>query len=119
MHTGTASLLFVHIETRLVVGMATYPNMGGPGKIDHGPVFQQFKNGILQFENDDDNIVFPSRYFSCDVEIHTKIMFIIQDQPERRQASCLLGGIQVCIHSMVSLVISVTSNYHFRHVKSA
>jgi hypothetical protein len=83
MHTVTVTLLFVDIKTRLVDGIAAYPNMGGSGKIDHGPVFQIFKDGILQFENDDDNSVFPSRHFSSCVEIQTKIMFIIQDQPER------------------------------------
>ena len=46
MHTGTVTLLFVDIKTKLVVGVAAYPNMGGPGKIDHGPVFQQFKDDI-------------------------------------------------------------------------
>jgi hypothetical protein len=92
LHTETVTLLFVDIESKLVVGLSPFPNMGGPGKIDHGPVFQQFKEDLYQFEKDDDNRVFSSRHFSANVEIHTVIMFIIQDQPERRQASCLLGG---------------------------
>jgi hypothetical protein len=92
MHTGTVTLRFVNIQSKSVVGIATYPNMGGPDKIDHGPVFQQFKEVIFEFEADDDNRVFACRHFSSDVEIHTKVIFIIQDQPERRQASCLLGG---------------------------
>lgn len=92
MHTGTVTLLFVDIESKLVIGMSTFPNMGGPGKIDHGPVFQRFKDDLLQFEKDDANRVFPCCRFSANVEIHTIIMFIIQDQPERRQVSCLLGG---------------------------
>ena len=48
MHTGTVTLVFVNVSTGLVVGIATYPNMGGPGKIDHGPVFQRFQEDIAE-----------------------------------------------------------------------
>jgi hypothetical protein len=82
MHTGTVTLLFVDIQSQLVVGIATYPKMGGPGKIDHGPVFQRFKEDLSQFEDDDINRVFASRHFLSDIKINTKVMFIIQDQPE-------------------------------------
>jgi hypothetical protein len=86
INTGTVTLLFVDIETKLVVGITlSYLNMmAGPDKIYHGPVFWRFKDDIPQFENDNNNRVSPSRHFSLDAETHTKIMFLIQDQPERR-----------------------------------
>jgi hypothetical protein len=93
MHTGTVTLVFVSVITGQVVGLATYPNMGGPGKIDHGPVFRRFQEDLAAYESSDiHERIFPSRHHSCDVEIHTQIMFVVQDQPERRQASGLLGG---------------------------
>jgi hypothetical protein len=92
MHTGTITLLFVDVASAQVVGIATYPNMGGPGKIDHGTVFRKFQDDIAAFETEGSGKVFQSCHFAADVEIHTKIMFIVQDQPERRAASGLLGG---------------------------
>lgn len=93
MHTGTVTLLFVTVLTGKVIGIATYPNMGGPGKIDHGPVFDRFQQDIAAFESaDNKDRVFASRHHSRNVEIHTQILFVVQDQPERRQASGLLGG---------------------------
>ena len=47
MHTGTVTLLLVDVETGLVVGVSTYPNMGGPGKIDHEPVFRRLLEDLL------------------------------------------------------------------------
>lgn len=106
MHTGTVTLLFVDVQTELVVGISTYPNMVGPGKIDHGPVFQRFREDIMQFEQDDENRIFASRHFSSNDMIHTKVMFIIQNQPERRQVSCLLGG-----NSILHPLFGVSCNF--------
>jgi hypothetical protein len=92
MHTGTITLLFVDVETHQVVGTDTYPNMGGPGKIDHGHVSRRFQEDIEAYESADSVRIFLSRHHSGKVECYTQIMFIVQDQPERRQASCLLGG---------------------------
>jgi hypothetical protein len=92
MHTGSVTLVFVNAESGKVVGIATYPNMGGPGKIDHGSVFRRFKDDMQAFESEGTDRVFQSRHFATDVEIYTQIMFIVQDQPERRNASGLLGG---------------------------
>jgi hypothetical protein len=93
MHTGSVTLLFVNVGTGMVIGIATYPNMGGPGKIDHGSVFRRFQEDLAEFEScDNTNRVFPSRHHSCDVEVHTQMLFVVQDQPERRSASGLLGG---------------------------
>ena len=92
MHTGTVTLLFVDVKSKEVVGIATYPNMGGPGKIDHEPAFRRFQEDMALFESDGCDRVFSSRHFSSDVEIHTQVMFVVQDQPERRGASGLLGG---------------------------
>jgi hypothetical protein len=93
MHTGTVTLLIVDVESKEVVGIATYPNMSGPGKIDHDPVFRLFQQDISVFQREDgNNRIFLSRHYSCEVEVHTEIMFVVQDQPERRGASGLLGG---------------------------
>jgi hypothetical protein len=92
MHTGTITLVFVDVETGIVVGVATFPNMGGPGKINHEPAFQLFKDDLIEFESEGSDRVFPSRHFSGDVEIFTSMLFVIQDQQERRPASGLLGG---------------------------
>jgi hypothetical protein len=93
MHTGTVTLVFVTVSTGMVLGIATYPNMGGPGKIDHGPVFYRFQQDMAAFESSDlKDRVFACRHLSRDVVIHTQILFVVQDQPERRQASGLLGG---------------------------
>lgn len=92
MHTGTVSLLFVDVMLGEVVGIATYPNMGGPGKADHGTVFHRFEQDLVDFEAEGSDRVFQSCHFEKDVEIHTQVLFIVQDQPERRQASGLLGG---------------------------
>ncbi len=91
MHTGTVTLLFVDVESGEVAGMATYPNMGGPGKIDHGSVFHRFQEDMASFESGSCR-VFQSVHFDGDVEVHSQILFVVQDQPERRQASGLLGG---------------------------
>ena len=90
MHTGTVTLLFVDVESGEVAGMATYPNMGGPGKIDHGSVFHRFQEDMASFESGSCR-VFQSVHFDGDVEVHSQILFVVQDQPERRQASGLLG----------------------------
>jgi hypothetical protein len=92
MHTGTITLLFVDVDSKEVVGIATYPNMGGPGKSDDGPVFRHFQEDITAFEGEGSDRIFSSRHFSGRVEVHTKILFVVQDQPERRGASGLLGG---------------------------
>jgi hypothetical protein len=42
MYTGTVTLIIVNVQSQVLVGVTTYPNMGGPGKIDHGPVFHRF-----------------------------------------------------------------------------
>jgi hypothetical protein len=92
MHTGTITLFIVEVWLGNIVGIASYPNMGEPGKIDHGPAFRRFQEDMADFEKEDSKRVLPSRHHSCDVEFHTKVMFIVQDQPERRGASGLLGG---------------------------
>ena len=92
MHTGTISLLIVDVATEAVVGVCTYPNMGGPGKINHEPAFCRLKEDIAAFESDGSDRRFSSRLYSSLVEVHTRIMFVVQDQPERRAASGLLGG---------------------------
>jgi hypothetical protein len=92
MHTGTVSLLIVDVESQSVVGVCTYPNMGGPGKIDHEPVFRRLLEDIESFESEGSNRRFPSRHFLSDVEVHVKVLFVVQDQPERRASSGLLGG---------------------------
>ncbi len=92
MHAGTVTLLFVDVASSEVVGIATHPNMGGPGKIDHGSVFQCFQEDMESFEMEGSDRVFQSMNFAGDVEVHTEILFVVQDQPERRQASGLLGG---------------------------
>jgi hypothetical protein len=92
MHTGTITLVFVDPSSVEVVGIATYPNMGGPGKIDHGTVFSRFQDDLNNFEDTADNRIFDSVHFGGNVEIHSGILFVVQDQPERRQASGLLGG---------------------------
>jgi hypothetical protein len=83
----------VDVASGEVVGIATYPNMGGPGKIDHGAVFSHFQEDISAFEMEGSDRVFPSCHFPGDVEIHTQIMFIVQDQPERCTTCGLLGGV--------------------------
>jgi hypothetical protein len=56
-------------------------------------MFCRFEEDMPSFESCDTNArVFSSRHHSCDVEIHTQIMFVVQDQPERRHASGILGG---------------------------
>ena len=65
---------------------------GGPGKIDHDPAFRHFQQDITKFEKETSDRVFSSRPHRSDVEVHTKVMFVVQDQPERRCASGLLGG---------------------------
>jgi hypothetical protein len=105
MHTGTITMLFVDVEKGDVVGTATYPNIGGPGKIDHGPVFKMLKDDILEFEKGYQRI-FSSRLHKGLVEVFTKILFIIQDQPERRNASCLLGG-----NSNLHVVFGLSCNF--------
>ncbi len=92
MHTGTITLLIVDVESGQVVGIVTYPNMGGPGKIDHGTVFRRFQEDIAAYERNGNDRIFCCRHYGCEVEVHTHIMFVVQDQPERRQASGLLGG---------------------------
>jgi hypothetical protein len=92
MHTGTITLFIVEVWSGNIVGIAMYPNMGGPGKIDHDPAFRCFQEDMADFEKEDRKRVLPSRHHSCDLEVHTKLMFIVQDQPERRGASGLLGG---------------------------
>jgi hypothetical protein len=92
MHTGTISLLIVDVASELVVGVCTYPNMGGPGKIDHEPVFRRLLEDIDALESEGSDRRFQSRHYLSVVEVHTKIMFVVQDQPERRTASGLLGG---------------------------
>ncbi len=92
MHTGTISLLIVDVNSKHVVGVCTYPNMGGPGKIDHEPVFRRLKEDVVAFEENDGNRKFASRHHLCDVEVYLQVMFVVQDQPERRMASGLLGG---------------------------
>ena len=47
---------------------------------------------MADFEKEDSERVLPSRHHSCNVEVHTKVLFVVQDQPERRGASGLLGG---------------------------
>jgi hypothetical protein len=92
MHTGTVTLLIVEVETHAIVGIATYPNMGGPGKIDHEPVFLHFQQDITDFQKETSNRVFISRHHRSEVEVHTKLLFVVQDQPERRGVSGLLRG---------------------------
>jgi hypothetical protein len=92
MHTGTVTLLIVDVLSKTVVGVCTYPNMGGPGKIDHEPVFRRLQEDIAAFESEGSDRRFSSRHYLSDVEVHTMIMFVVQDQPERRTASGLLGG---------------------------
>jgi hypothetical protein len=92
MHTGTITLVFLDVASGDVVGIATYPNMGGPGKIDHGTLFQRFQDDMASFEAAGSERTFQSVHFPCEVEIFTEILFVVQDQPERRQASGLLGG---------------------------
>jgi hypothetical protein len=45
-------LLIVEVETHAIVGIVTYPNMGGPGKIDHEPVFLHFQQDITDFQKE-------------------------------------------------------------------
>jgi hypothetical protein len=52
MHTGTVTLLIVDVESQEIVGISTYPNMGGPGKIDHGTVFRRFQEDLTSFESE-------------------------------------------------------------------
>ena len=92
MHTGTITLLIVDVESQLVVGVSTHPNMGGPGKIDHEPVYQRLQEDVAAFESDECDRVFSSRHFLANVEVYTQIIFVVQDQPERRTASGLKGG---------------------------
>jgi hypothetical protein len=93
MHTGTVTLLFVDVASgEVLVGIVNYPNMGGPGKIDHGSVFSHFREDATAFEMEENDRAFQSCHFAADVEIHTQIMFIAQDQPERQTASGLLVG---------------------------
>jgi hypothetical protein len=92
MHTGTITLVFVDVKSLEVVGIANYPNMGGPGKIDHGTVFRRFQEDVADFDKAESDRVFQSVHFAGNVELHTEILFVVQDQPERRQASGLLGG---------------------------
>jgi hypothetical protein len=92
MHTGTVTLLIVDVESQEIVGISTYPNMGGPGKIDHGTVFRRFQEDLTSFESESSDRIFASRHHASDVRVYTQVMFIVQDQPERRQASGLLGG---------------------------
>ena len=66
--------------------------MGGPGKQNHESVFQKLKEDLISFESEGSDRVFPSRHFHSDVEIYTSMLFVIQDQQERRPASGLLGG---------------------------
>jgi hypothetical protein len=107
MHSGTITLLFVEVESQTVVGCVTYPNMGGFGKNDHEPVFQRLHEDILAFERDATHRVLPSRHYECPVECHTHILFIVQDQPERRKASCLLQG-NANFHAMFGLSCDFT-----------
>jgi hypothetical protein len=92
MHTGTITLVIVDVASGEIVGIVTYPNMGGPGKIDHGLVFRRFQVDMAAFESEGSDRVFESSHFAGDVSVHTDILFVVQDQPERRQASGLLGG---------------------------
>ena len=92
MHTGTITMVFVDVITGKVIGTTTYPNMGGPGKLDHEPVFQKFKNDLVEFESATSDRVFSSQHHGGEVEVHTQLLFILQDQQERRPASGLLGG---------------------------
>jgi hypothetical protein len=85
-------MIFFDIDTGKVIGTVTYPVMGGPGKIDHEPVFQRFKNDLIDFESATSDRVFASKHHGCSVEVHIQLMFILQDQQERRPASGLLGG---------------------------
>jgi hypothetical protein len=92
MHTGTVTLFIVEVWSGDIVGIATYPNMGGPGKINHGPAFCRFQEDMADFEKEDSDRVLPSHHHSCNIKVYTKVMFVVQDQPERRGASGLLGG---------------------------
>ena len=99
MHTGTITLLFVEADSEDLVGFVTYPNMGGPGKIDHGSVFRRFQEDIEAFESNDNNRIFASRHHGCQVKCYTQLLFIVQDQPERRKESCLQAG-NSTLHTM-------------------
>lgn len=93
MHTGTITLLIVDVEPQEVVGIVTYLNMSRPRKIDCGPVLHRFQLDIAAYESDEGTKrIFSSHQYSCEVEVYTQIMFLVQDQPERRGASGLLGG---------------------------
>jgi hypothetical protein len=93
MHTGTVTMVIVDVLTRELVGIATYPNMGGPGKINHGGVFHRFKKDLDAFQQSKaEDRIFDSSLTRGKVVVQAKIMFVVQDQPERRQASGLLGG---------------------------
>jgi hypothetical protein len=91
MHTGTVTCFFVEVRLGDIGGIATYPNMGGPGKIDHGPAFCYFQEDMADIEKEESERVLPFCHHSCNVEVHTKVLFVVQDQPERRGASGLLG----------------------------
>jgi hypothetical protein len=78
MPTGTVTLLFVDVASCQVVGIATYPNMGGPGKTDHGSVFQCFREDMESFEMEGSDRVFQSANFVGDVEVRTEILFVVQ-----------------------------------------
>jgi hypothetical protein len=106
MHTGTVTMIIVNVQTQALVGVTTYPNMGGPGKIDHGPVCQRFLEDLSEFEREDSSRLFDSRYHAGKVEVYTNLLFIIQDQPERRQASCLLAG-----NSILHPLFGMSSNF--------
>ena len=47
---------------------------------------------MTEFQKETSNRVFSSRHHRSEVEVHTKVFFVVQDQPERRGASGLLGG---------------------------
>ena len=102
MYTGTITLLFVDVDSGEVVGCVTYPNIGGSGKINHAPVFQRLQQDILAFESEGANRLVASRHYGCQVKCYTKLLFIVQDQPERRAASCLLGG-NSNVHAMFGM----------------
>jgi hypothetical protein len=51
-HWYYVTLLIVDVESQEIVGISTYPNMGGPGKIDHGTVFRRFQEDLTSFESE-------------------------------------------------------------------
>jgi hypothetical protein len=99
--TGYVTLVIVDVASRVLVGVATYPNMGGPGKINHGPRNKSFFDNFCQINKEESNCLVDSLHHASQVEVTRK--YVYHSGSAREKTSSSLLGDNSILHPLLRM----------------